>query len=77
MASDEEWYKIVEGGLRLGLMDTFDEADIFHNHHGKLVLNGAMGVPTLKRPLDGSTVELQRFISNFVLVASSLQPWTR
>ena len=27
MASDEEWYTIVERGLRLGLMDTVDEAD--------------------------------------------------
>ena len=66
MASDEEWYKIVERGLRLGLMDTVDEADIFRDHNGKLVLNGAMGVPKLKRLPDGSTVELQRFISNLV-----------
>ena len=66
MASGEEWYKIVERGLRLGLMDTVDEADIFRDHNGKLVLNGAMGVPRLKRLPDGSTVELQRFISNLV-----------
>ena len=37
-------YKIVERGLRLGLMDTVDEADIFRDHNDKLVLNGAMGV---------------------------------
>ena len=63
---DGVWYKIVERGLRLGLMDTVDEADIFRDHNGKLVLNGAMGVPKLKRFPDGSTVELQRFISNLV-----------
>ena len=37
MASDEEWYKIVEQGLRLGLMDTVDEADLFRGHNGKMV----------------------------------------
>ena len=47
-------------------MDTVDEADIFRDHSGKLVLKEAMGVPKLKRLPDGSTVELQRFISNFV-----------
>ena len=36
MASDEEWYKIVERGLRLGLTDTVDEADIFRDHKGKI-----------------------------------------
>ena len=60
----QKWYKIVERGLRLGLMDTVDKAGIFQND--KLVLNGGMGVPKLKRLLDGSTVELQRFISNLV-----------
>ena len=68
MASDEEWYKIVERGLRLDFMDTVNEADIFRDHNGNLVLNGAMGVPKLKRLPDGSTVELQRFISNLVPV---------
>ena len=67
-ASDEEWYKIVERGLRLGLVDTVDEADIFRDHNGKLVLNGATSVPKLKRLPDGSIVELQRFISNLVLM---------
>ena len=55
MASDEEW------GLRLGLMDTVDEVDIFRDHNGKLVLNGEMGVPKLKRLPDGSTVEVAVF----------------
>ena len=66
LASDEEWYKIVERGMRLGHIDTVDEADVFRDRSGKLVLNAAMGIPKLKLLPDGSTVELQRFISNFV-----------
>ena len=38
----------------------------FRDHHGKLLLKGAMGVPELKRVPDGSLVELQRSISNLV-----------
>ena len=39
-----------------------DEAGIFSDHSGKLVLNGAMGGAEEKRLPDGSTVELRRFI---------------
>ena len=65
-ASDEECAKSSSGVC--DSVDTVDEADIFRHHNGKLVLNGAMGVPKLKRLPDGSTVELQRFISNLVLM---------
>ena len=50
----------------LGLVDTVDEADIFRDHDGKLVLNGATCVPKVKLLPDSSTVELQRFVSNLV-----------
>ena len=68
MAFDQEWCKIVQRGLRLGHVDTVVGADIFREHNHNLVPDGATGSPKLKRLPCGSTVELQRFISNLAAV---------
>ena len=68
MASDQEWCKIVQRGLRLGHVDTVVGADIFREHNHNLVPDGATGSPKLKRLPCGTTVELQRFISNLAAV---------
>ena len=62
-ASDEEWCKIVERGLRLGLVDTVDEADIFRDHNGNLVFNGATGV----HQVEASSWWLNRGVAAFHL----------
>ena len=70
MASDEEWYRFVLRGLRLGHMDTVVEADICRDHNRTVVPDGATGIPKLKRLPCGSIVELQRCISDLVLMSA-------
>ena len=70
MTSDEEWHKIVQRGIGLVFTDSVDDADIFRDHNGKLVLDGAMGVLRLERLPDGSTVGLQLFVYNLVPMSS-------
>ena len=72
-ASDEEWFKIVSAGLKLGLMAKVEEDAIFRDQSGELILNGAMGVAKVKQLGDGSTVHLQRFITNLVPMNSYLR----
>ena len=68
--SDAEWYNFVQRGIRLGLTDSVDDADISRDLNGKLVFDEAMGVLRLKRLPDGSTVGLQRFVYNLVPMSS-------
>ena len=54
MTSNEDQYNFIQRGLRLSLIDTVDEADIFRDFDRKLVPDGATGVPKLRRLLEPS-----------------------
>ena len=57
IACDEEWYKIVQRGPRLGHMGTVVEADIFRDPNRNVVPDGVTGIPKLKRLPCGSSVD--------------------
>lgn len=67
-ASDEEWEKIVRAGVERKMMRMIREDEIFRDHRGHMVLNGAAAVKKIKR-IGGEDHSLQRFIS--VLVPSN------
>ena len=77
LAPDKERHKIVGCGLRIGLLYTVDEADIFSDHNGKLVPNEATGVPKMKRLPGGSTVELNACYRRLRSHLSLLPPVSR
>ena len=62
-ASDAEWYKLCKAGLELGIFEFVAESEIFRDQHGRMVLNGAMGVDKEKDLPDGTVLDLLRFIS--------------
>ena len=64
-ASDEEWNKLVKAGYDRQLMVGVDPEDVFKDHAGRPVLNGAGAVKKEKKK-DGKVLRLQRFISNLI-----------
>lgn len=68
-ATPEEWEKIVTAAAARGIMVGVEEADVFKDHHGQMVLNGAAGVRKLKK-VGGEMKNMQRFISNFIPINS-------
>ena len=64
-ASQEEWDTIVKAAAARGLMVPVEDQDVFRDHNGIKVLNGAAGVKKLKK-IGGETRSMQRFISNFI-----------
>ena len=64
-ASDAEWYRLVQEGLKRGIFAEVAEDQIFRNQHGEMVLNGAMGVDKIKKT-EGGELHLLRFICIFV-----------
>ena len=46
-----------------------EEQDVFRDHNGTMVLNGAAGVKKLKK-IGGEMRSMQRFISNFIPINS-------
>ena len=71
-ATDSEWYALVKQGAAIGLFGRVSKDELFHNQFGVPVLNGAMGVDKPK-VIDGKTVNLLRFISNFVPINQYLR----
>ena len=68
-ATQEEWDTIVKAAAARGLMVAVEEQDVFRDHNGIKVLNGAAGVKKLKK-VGGETRSMQRFISNFIRINS-------
>eukprot|EP00435_Cladocopium_sp_Y103_P019019 s3102_g4.t1 len=66
-ATQEEWELIVQAAAARGLMVPGEDQDVFRDHNGVKVLNGAAAVKKVKR-IGGETRCLQRFISNFIPV---------
>ena len=64
-ASDEEWAKICKAAHERKMMVPVKEKDVFKDHQGRPVFNGAMAVVKVKR-IGGEDKQLQRFISNLV-----------
>ena len=64
-ASDEEWAKLVSAAYERKLMVAVKPEDVFKDHQGRPVLNGAGAVKKEKK-VDGQVVRLQRFISNLI-----------
>ena len=64
-ASDTEWRLIVEAAHARGLMVPIEPDEVFRDHEGRPVLNGAGAVRKVK-VVDGQQVEMQRFISNLI-----------
>ena len=64
-ASDQEWRLIVEAAHARGLMVPIEPEEVFKDHEGRPVLNGAGAVRKVK-VVDGQQVEMQRFISNLI-----------
>ena len=54
-AADDEWYKLCAAASDIGLFSFIDESEISHDHHGNIVLNGAMGIDKVKTFEDAST----------------------
>ena len=67
-ATDDEWYQLVQAGLKRGILAEVPESAILRDRHGELVLNGAMGVDKWKL-VDGVQQRHLRFIS--ILVPSN------
>ena len=65
MATQEEWNKIVAAGHARGLMVPVSEDEVFRDHKGNMVLNGAGGVRKVKK-IGGEERVMQRFISNLI-----------
>ena len=61
----KEWTKICRAGFERKMMYPLQEREVFRDHRGRPVFNGAMAVPKIKK-IDGKEVRLQRFISNLV-----------
>eukprot|EP00435_Cladocopium_sp_Y103_P055857 s828_g18.t1 len=68
-ATQEEWNLIVKAAAARGLMVAVEEEEVFRDHNGEMVLNGAAAVKKLKR-VGGEVKTLQRFISNFIPINS-------
>ena len=64
-ATSEEWTKICRAGVERGMMVGLRRHEVFHDHQGLPVFNGAMAV-TKTKTVDGQLMKLQRFISNLV-----------
>ena len=64
-ASDEEWTKICRAAHERGMMVPVRERNVFRDHQGNPVFNGAMAVVKVKK-IGGEDRQLQRFISNLV-----------
>jgi hypothetical protein len=64
-ATQEEWVKICRAGVERNMMVGLRIEEVFHDHRGRPVFNGAMAVPKYKKVGDRE-VRLQRFISNLV-----------
>eukprot|EP00435_Cladocopium_sp_Y103_P025601 s2795_g6.t1 len=64
-ATSEEWTKICKAGVERRMMVGLRKSDVFHDHQGRPVFNGAMAVTKYKK-ISGEWVKLQRFISNLV-----------
>ena len=69
-ATQEEWVKICRAGVERNMMVGLRIEEVFHDHRGRPVFNGAMAVPKYKKVGDRE-VRLQRFISNLVPANSS------
>ena len=68
-ATQDEWNVIVKAAAARGLMVPVEEQDVFRDHNGTMVLNGAAGVKKLKK-IGGEMRSMQRFISNFIPINS-------
>ena len=68
-ATQEEWTDIVCAGVERKMMVGLRKDEVFHDHRGRPVFNGAMAVPKLKK-VRAETLRLQRFISNLVPINS-------
>jgi len=64
-ATSEEWTKICMAGVERKMMTGLRRSEVFHDHKGQPVFNGAMAV-TKYKVVQGQTVKLQRFISNLI-----------
>ena len=64
-ATQDEWNKIVSAAHVRGLMVPVEADQVFRDHKGNMVLNGAGAVRKLKR-IGGEELVMQRFISNFI-----------
>ena len=64
-ASQEEWEKIVTAAAARNLMVPVPAEEVFRDHQGEMVLNGAAAVRKLKT-VGGESKVMQRFISNFI-----------
>lgn len=62
-ASDEEWTKICKAAHERKMMVPVRESEVFKDHQGRPVFNGAMAVVKVKK-IGGEDKQLQRFISN-------------
>ena len=62
-SDDKELFLTCQAAYERGMFAAVNEKDIFRGQHGKLVLNGAMGVDKTK-VVDGKTRHLLRFICN-------------
>ena len=66
-ASDDEWGKLVRAAYERGLMTAVELDEVFKDHKGRPVLNGAGAVKKEKK-VDGRVISTQRFISNLIPV---------
>ena len=64
-ASDEEWEAICKAAAARGLMRGVREDELFKDHRGVPVLNGAGAVKKVKSTPEGPK-QVQRFISNLI-----------
>ena len=64
-ASDEEWNKVVKAAFERKMMVPIHPDEVFKDHRGNPVLNGAGAVKKEKKVGD-QVVQLQRFISNLI-----------
>ena len=71
-ASDSEWYSIVQEGVARNIFGEISYEQIFKDHNGVPVLNGAMGVDKIKE-IDGKPTNLLRFICILVPINSYLR----
>lgn len=64
-ASDGEWATICQAAHERKMMVPVRKEDVFKDHQGRPVFNGAMAVVKVKK-IGGEDKQLQRFISNLV-----------